>query len=387
MRVAVAIIALIPLLYVAATRAQAAPSSELVCTLAGPGLIQIDGLLDDWSGMPELTKADADPRDAAIAVRCAYDAERLYLMVDVTDDRLIRTRQKTKDEDHLVFLFGGQTLEVYPASAEQGAKLAYGWIGKGGSKVTVADSLQKHGWSVELALALRGLPGYAKNAPGVPVAIELDDVDSFSARRIESVVATGEVLLSFEEAAAGLKAFLTELHLRRSDVTLDAVAQLDGEPGPERVVVAGRYIGLVGDGYSYLELPVASPRDVLAVELADLAGNGRKNLVVRTVERGNGGSREVLSIWGVKAGQWERRFAHEIGKQVGKSRMANSWQLVRRGRGKRGLDLLIKPGEVVGFTEATWNEAPASDMVPILLPWGEKKQELWHFEGDVVSGG
>jgi hypothetical protein len=67
--------------------------------------------------------------------------------------------------------------------------------------------------------------------------------------------------------------------------------------------------------------------------------------------------------------------------------MTDSWQLVPRAHGGKGLDLVVKPGEVVGFTPESWNETPATDMVPILLPWGEKKHEIWHFDGDVVSGG
>lgn len=367
---------------------RAEPQGELLCTLAGPGLIQIDGLIDDWGNMPELTKVDiGDAHDAGLAVRCAYDAEKLYLMVNVTDDRLIRTRQKTKDEDHLVFLFGPQALEVYPASADQGAKLAFGWVGKPGPKVAVADSLQKHGWSVELAIPRRGLGGQNRNAPGALVAIEFYDVDSFSPRRIETVLATGEIMLSFEEAAASLRGFLDGVHLRRGDITLDTLAELDGEPGRERLVAAGKFLAVIGDSYTYVELPVAGARDVLSVELADVTGTGRSCVMLRTVERGNGGSREVLSIWSFKGGQWSRLFAHEIAKQQGRARLVDTWQLVSRGRGKRGLDLVIKPGEVTGFTAETWNETPASDMAPILLPWGDKKQEVWHFDNDEVSGG
>jgi len=377
--------ALIALAYLPA---RAEPQSELLCTLAGPGLIQIDGLIDDWGNMPELTKVDsADAHDAGLALRCAYDAEKLYLMVNVTDDRLIRTRQKTKDEDHLVFLFGQQALEVYPASTDVGAKLAFGWVGKPGPKVAVADSLQKYGWSVELAIPRRGLGGHAKNAPGTIVAIEFYDADSYNPRRIETVLATGEIMLSFEEAAASLRGFLDGVHLHRGDIRLDTLAELDGEPGRERLVAAGKFLAVVSESYNYVELPVASARDVLSVELDDVTGTGRSCAVVRTVERGNGGSREVLSIWSFKGGQWSRLFAHEIAKQLGRARLTDIWQLVPRGRGKRGLDLIIKPGEVTGFTAETWNETPATDMVPILLPWGDKKQEVWHFDNDEVSGG
>src|SRR6266568_3746789 len=134
--------------------ARTAPASELVCTLVGEGLIQIDGLLDDWANMPELTKADADPKDAALALRCAYDKQTLYLMVDVTDDRLVRTKARTREEDHLVFGFGADQLTVWPGSAAAGAKLAWEWRSKRGPRPALADSLQKRGWSVELALAL-----------------------------------------------------------------------------------------------------------------------------------------------------------------------------------------------------------------------------------------
>ena len=54
---------------------------------------------------------------------------------------------------------------------------------------------------------------------------------------------------------------------------------------------------------------------------------------------------------------------------------------------KRGRDLVIQSGEATGFSAATWNETPAGDMAPILLPWADKKQEVWHFSNDEVSGG
>jgi hypothetical protein len=68
-------------------------------------------------------------------------------------------------------------------------------------------------------------------------------------------------------------------------------------------------------------------------------------------------------------------------------RLTNSWKLVPRRGKKKGLDLLIQPGEAIGASAATWNETPATDLTPILLPWTGKKQELWIFENDLISGG
>src|SRR5262249_11488776 len=330
--------------------------------------------------------ASPDPQSAAFAERCAYDGRTLYLMINVHDDRLIRTPAHTDKEDHLVFVFGAQRLSVWPASAEAKAKLAWDWTPRDGPRPLVADSLQKKGWSVELALPLAKIPGYAKGAPGVVVEVDFHDADMLTAES-RTTVGSGPVRLTFEEASASLKQLLGELHLGRGDLTLDTLAEMDGEPGLERVVAGGRYVGVVGATWIYLELPVASPRDVLSVAVADLGGAGKSSLVVRTVERGNGGTREVLSIWDLHGGGFQRTFAHEIAKQLGAARMTNVWELVPRGKGKRGLDLVIRAGGAGGLPEASWRETPASDMMPILLPWGAKKQEIWHFANDEVSGG
>src|SRR6185503_1195288 len=142
-------------------------------------------------------------------------------------------------------------------------------------------------------------------------------------------------------------------------------------------------------GYAYVALPVAGARDVLGVELHDLAGDGKSAALVRYREQGGGGSRDVLAVFVLAGdGGFARLFAHEIGKQLGGARMTNRVDVVaRKGKGARGKELVITPGEVSGFTAESWNETPASHMAPILLPWVEKKQEVWRFEGGQVSGG
>src|SRR5215831_11572557 len=100
MKLPVAALALVSLISTSKTAA----ASELSCTLAGRGLIRIDGLLDDWSGMPEIT---AGTPGAGLKVRCAYDEATLYVMVDVTDSRLIRSKHRSRGDDFLTFHFGG----------------------------------------------------------------------------------------------------------------------------------------------------------------------------------------------------------------------------------------------------------------------------------------
>jgi hypothetical protein len=374
-------IALISLLIPVA--ASAAPT-ETICTLVGRGLIQVDGLLDDWPGVREVTKSGPDRKDAGLAVRCAYDEGSLIMAVNVFDDRVIRS--KGKSEDRLVVTLGDGRLEIVPTSGDD--DLASRWIDKKGSKIEVADSLQKTGWSVELSIPLDKIPGWTRGTPFVPSGVELSDADQHTANRIEDVVDTGPLALTFESSARNLTAFLTAARARAADITFDKIADVDGEPGLERVVVAGKTLGVLSEGYAFLGLPVASPRDLIAVELVDFGGTGKSSIVVTYREHGGGGSRDVLGIWAAKPDGFARIFAHEIAKQVGTSRLTNRYEIVpRKGKNARGRDLVIQIGEVTGFTAETWNETPAGDMAPILLPWGEKKLETWHFDRDEVSGG
>jgi hypothetical protein len=368
--------------------AGAAPRAELVCPLVSADLVQVDGLLDDWEGMRALTRSSGDPRDSGLSLRCAYDASTLWLAIDVTDDRLIRRKARGKSEDRLGLSFGESRLWIAPSS--DAVKLEVSWERTRATPrlPDVADSLQKRGWSVELALPLAAAPGWARGVPSLPFALSHHDADMLTGSEPSTETATGELLLTFEVAARTLRGFLEQARLRPSDVVYDALADMDGEPGRERVIVAGKLIAVLSDGYAYVGLPLASPRDLLGVELVDLAGNGKASAVVRYREHGGGGSRDVLAVFNLLPGGFTRTFAHEIAKQVGSARMENRWELrPRKGRGERGRDLVITPGAVTGFSAETWNETPAEDMAPILLPWGEKRQEVWTFDGDQVSGG
>lgn len=368
--------------------AGAAPKTELVCPLVGGDLIQVDGLLDDWEGIRSITKSGADPRDSALAVRCAYDTSTLYFAIDVTDDRLIRQKGRGKAEDRLSLSFGEARLWIAPAG--DNAKLDVWWEKTRATPKLpeVADSLQKRGWSVELSLPLASAPGWARGVPSLPFAVAHEDVDMLTGGEAPSETAIPDILLTFEVASRTLKGFLEQAHLRPNDVIFDQLADMDGQPGRERVIVAGRLIAALSDGYAYVGLPLASPKDLLGVDLVDLAGDGKSSAVVRYREHGGGGSRDVLAIFTLKSEGFTRSFAHEIAKQMGTSRLENKWELVpRKGKNAHGRDLVITPGAATGFTAESWNETPADDMAPILLPWGEKKVEIWHFEGDEVSGG
>jgi hypothetical protein len=375
---------------------------EILCGLTQPDVIVVDGMLDDWQGVKGFAMGAGDG-DADPVFRCNYDENFLYVSVNVFDDRLIRTKQGGAGEDHIVLSFGSSRVDVYPGHSEYNAKRKV--TGSGLGKVEVADSLQPKGWSVELAIQLRRIPGWGKGVPTLPFKFELRDADQFVEKKVQSVVGTDSGRLSFAEGAELYKAFLAEFKLKRADVKLDTLAEMDGDPGLERVIWSGRIIGVLSDQYAVLQFPVPA-KDVLEVKVVDLSGH-KKSILARWVERGNGGSREVLGVFNVKLGGAPvRTFAHEIVKQMGPNRLTNAWSIepvAELNRGPKGQKkskakakapklpgrnaIVIRVGEVTGFTAQTWREAPAEDMSPILLPWGEAQQEVWAFQGDEVFGG
>jgi len=64
-----------------------------VCPAVEPGVIEADAMLDDWRGFEPLRRGQTSP-DASFELRCAFDAQRLYLAVRVRDEH-VATNTKT----------------------------------------------------------------------------------------------------------------------------------------------------------------------------------------------------------------------------------------------------------------------------------------------------
>lgn len=387
-----------------------AARAEVSCLLADKDVIVVDGLLDDWSDVQGARYKGADAGDASLLVRCNHDSEALYISVLATDDRLIRNRKPGKGDDRIVITLGKAKLGIYPADSAHGIPRSVSWSGSGGARVVVAaESLQKRGWSIEVGVPLGRVPGWSRGVPALPFTIDFHDADLLVEQRVQEVVTSGGDRLSFQEGSAMFKWFLDENKLRPEDVTIDVMADMDGAPGLERVVAAGRIVGVLAEEYSYLTLPVQTKKDVLAVKVVDLGGEGRSSIVAHYLERGDIGAREVLVVFTLGTdGTFSRTFAHEVAKRLGKNRITNTWSLVprsevdaptrgkgkgkpkgKRGKGKGkggGMAIVIRGGEHVGFPQDTWHESPADDMQPILLPWDERKREVWTFSGGEAFG-
>jgi hypothetical protein len=161
------------------------------------------------------------------------------------------------------------------------------------------------------------------------------------------------------------------VRLRRTDIRLDVLEDLDPDRrGKERIVAGGTVIGVLTDRFAFVALPAAKPADVKRVELLALGPRGQKVVAAIVRQLGNGGSRDLLMLWTVWSGQLTPLGQIEIRKEMGSNLLEANWKLTK---GKQGTELWIEPRPAVGWTAQTWNEVPAGDSDPIVLPWDSSR--------------
>ena len=322
--------------------------------------LEIDGLLDDWEGAATLARVGSES-DGAVGVRCAWDGAMLAFAVDVRDERVIRVRGGAEDRISLQVAAGGKPVTVI---AYPGTNLGKSKITKP-ARVQAADSLQPKGFSVEVAIPAAIIPELAPGTSSLQLALVFTDSDAATGGDTTPLEIAQPIELPDRKDL--FDDFLSAVKLARADVKVDLTAELELErKGKERLVAGGTAIGVITDQFAFVTLPAASPADVRRVELLPLGPRGQQVIAAVVRQSGNGGSRELLMLWTVWSGQLQPLAQIEVKKEQGGNVLESTWRIVK---GKGGPELWLEPKPAIGWTAATWNEVPAPDLDPILLPW------------------
>ena len=217
--------------------------------------------------------------------------------------------------------------------------------------------------------------------------VAIADCDSKAHARTEKIISSTDGLdrpsklgrFTFGETQDVVAHFLKQQGLSPKDVVFDKNTEMGGDPGLERVIMAGAYIGVFGEEFFFVKLNVQGARDISDLRVLDLTGDGRMSIVVKTIERAGSGSRQILHVFRLVGSGIRRTFAAEIGKQEGGRSLRSKVSFPRH---RKKTDILIEAGAANGWNADTYREAPASDVIPILLPWEEKKKARYRFAGD-----
>jgi hypothetical protein len=342
-------------------------ADSLMCGPVEPGQIQLDGLEDDWVDVQGI-EAGAQAADLSLTFKCNTEGGRLFLLIDVRDNYFVRTRHGHPGEDHVELTLGARHMTLYPGNARHiPTKVSL-------PGVRATSALQEKGWAIELQVPLASIG--QRGATPIPFVLTVDDCDSKATFKTEKqLTAQGNIV--FAEGDATLDAFLNDRSLKRADIWLDKPLAT-GKKSGARLVLAGRYLAIIGEGYVFLELPVHVRADIKEVKLVDLAGDGRESVLLRYLERGGGGARELLAAYRPGEEQIQRIFAAEVAKSVAAGRIEDKVAYVKRGR---ATDIVIQPGPS-SVARTAWQESRADDAIPIMLPWDNDKRARYQFSGD-----
>lgn len=367
------------------------------CSQVDPEVIGIDASIDEWKGLRAFRAGPVD--DGELRLRCAYDPSNLYLLVEVIDDKVVRTRQaRARGEDSVTVSLAASSaarpieLRIFPGSPT-GPRKVIG-VPKGGR---AEDTLTETGYAVEVAVPLARLAGYGRSTPVLLATIQAHDADRPAAGAIDDV-ATFTGRLHFASHLPAYRGFLKATRLAARDLRLDQLVDVDAAPGTERVVWGGRFVGVLTDGFGFVEIPATSNADVLEVKLVDPSASGRPMILTHSRQRGQNGARELVMLWRLDgSGQFARVLGVEVMQELDGKTIHNTWALVPAGtararkakpRPRRGaMDLLVQVGDVAGWdAEAYQHVAPSTDVQPVMTPWGGTPAVVYAFDGDAVIG-
>jgi len=176
----------------------------------------------------------------------------------------------------------------------------------------------------------------------------------------------------------------------------DLEVNVEGDAKPERVVVFGRDIVVLGPafkggtGYARLSLTqFTEDKDVAELTARDLNGDGAAELIVRGARHAKSPTGESIDIDGlfvyqVKAGNIGRVFAVETGREMGTRRVQGLVQFVPA-KGGKGFDIDVRPGVAKGWTRDSYpwpqDKPGAGPVEPLLLPWGDMKNVRYSWNG------
>ena len=161
--------------------------------------VRVDGDLREWSNktteLGDTLQGSASGGDPSASVIIGYDETTLYVVMRVSDKKIVRTSGAGANEDHATLLLSfpkGATHEVglYPGAPGKSA----GLVKMGGSAVSGAKLVEAptaKGYAIEATIPWSAFPEAARTRVGLRAAVRLTDADAVGSVKAVIATATG----------------------------------------------------------------------------------------------------------------------------------------------------------------------------------------------------
>jgi hypothetical protein len=359
---------------------------------------KVDGVLKEWTAPLTLlgvrVSGQTGSNDLGAAAALATDDTHLFVALDITDEKLVRTKALAETEDHvrLTLVFPGEagaasnTAEILLFPGDPGN--VAGAVRRKGGGVIAGTSLVEAprasggGYSFEAKIPWASLPEGGKTRVGLRGALRVYDNDG---KGLEGVIGTAA-----EGPSDGLPRIPIEAEVSIDDVfakdkqlsgapTLDVVADVAGDGQRERIVVWDRWVLIAGAHYRggkeffFADLG-ADKTKLSALAVRDVTGDGKPELVFRRKEGATDNFREGFFVQGLGGEALVPLFSHEVGITTPAGSVSDDVKI-------SGKELTVSIGAAKGFDAASFREPTQTTWQPMLLPWGPVKSRTFGWDG------
>jgi hypothetical protein len=392
---------------------------ELASVYVGGKEPVLDGDIEEWGGggrpaeMSAVTGADwaggegEHEGDADLwgGIGLAHNDRALFVVFQVRDQALVRSRKLSTAEDHVQIWLGvprgkgfeavGLGLHADPRGPEgkvEVRKLRPGAAKAGGRVAGARAGIRgtAEDYTVEVAIPWKALRIDARQRRELLLAVFFFDTDDPAGPAPKTVIGTAS-LESLEDAAtlppllqsgedASFEAFLATVRLE-GDEPRRFVTHANFTAGAPRetVMVVDRYLmahdGDIGPGgaFIYTALPIEDGRQILSFQTRDLTGDKRPELILELTEDSGLVFRRWLEVYRIsEESEFQKIFGAGLEVRSGGVLITNTYRLVKDGK---AFAIEISAGKATGAEpDAISADVPVEAGRPMVLPWDEPKR-------------
>ncbi len=360
--------------------------------------LSIDGWLKEWSGFTKLSHTlKGSPGGDRASAALAYDAKALYVAVTIKDDQIVRTPAMGANEDRVEVSLvvpksggGYTTYDLWLFSGVPGKSA--GAVKLGGKRAVpgakIVESATDGGIDIEASIPWRSLPATSKLRVGLHGAVRYVD---YASGKQKAIIGTSDARGGF--ALPPLR-FENEQGLDRSLLSPKGLGpnpdkavygNITGDAQLEQVALYGGFLTIVGSGYRggkqffFKDLSVKDASMVPYLELEDLTGDGRAEILLRKRVGAADSYREYLEVMSLSdKGEPFIAFEHETAIVSADGKIQNKVSLKTVG-GKKAI--VIADDVAEGWDQGSFREAQQSEMGATLLPWEGIAERSFGWDG------